>query len=259
MSLLFHKVFGYREKVIRKNLEETFPSLNHKEINGLIKRSYRNLTDIIIEGIKGFVMTKSQVLKRHKILNPEISESLFNKGQSAILVTGHYNNWEWGGLSGPLFSKHKVIGFYKPLNNPYVDRFMKWSRSRTGTELASIYKTTRTFQENKTTPSLYLMAADQSPSKPRNVHWVNFLGRETAFLHGPAKHAIQNNIPIIFGEVQRIKRGYYEITLSLLIDDPSKYTPEDITQKFASKFGDVIEKKPENWLWSHRRWKLNKT
>jgi KDO2-lipid IV(A) lauroyltransferase len=256
MYILLYYLIGYRKKVIQDNLAGSFPDLNEKELKKLVKKSYRNLTDILIEGIKVFIMSKGQIRKRHRMINPELLDRFYKKGKSVIIVTGHYGNWEWGSLSSSLFIKHHVIGFYKPLTNPHVDRFLKWSRSRTGSELASIFKTTQTFKEGIDIPSAFLMAADQSPSKDRNAHWVNFLGRETAFLHGPAKHAIQNKLPIVYVNIQRTKRGYYETHLSVLVDDPTQYSPIEITQLFASKLETVIRKKPENWLWSHRRWKL---
>ncbi len=51
---------------------------------------------------------------------------------------------------------------------------------------------------SKNEMTAYIMAADQSPSNAKNVIWVNFLGRETAFLHGPEKYAIRYNYPVIF-------------------------------------------------------------
>lgn len=256
MKFILFNVVGYRKKVVSENLANSFPELKKAELNQLIGRSFKNLTDIIIEGIKVFLMTKGQIYKRHKITNPEVLEPFYKKGKSVIIVTGHYGNWEWGSLSSSLFIKHHVIGFYKPLSNPHVDKFMKWNRSRTGSELASIFKTTQTFKENIDKPSAFLMAADQSPSKDRNAHWVDFMGRKTAFLHGPAKHAIQNDLPIVYADIQRVKRGFYKNELILLIEKPKEFTAIEITQMFASKLEEVIRKKPESWLWSHRRWKL---
>jgi KDO2-lipid IV(A) lauroyltransferase len=102
------------------------------------------------------------------------------------------------------------------------------------------------------------MAADQSPGRKYidKAYWINFLGRDTAFLHGPEKHAVTNNYVVMYIDVQRKKRGYYTIELSVLTDKPSQLSDGEITSRFAKKLESIIYKDPTNWLWSHRRWKL---
>ncbi|MBM3436632.1 MAG: lysophospholipid acyltransferase family protein, partial [Bacteroidetes bacterium] len=227
-------------------------------LNRLVRLSYKNLADILVEGIKGFTMTRKQILMRHKVLNPEIIGPYKAAGKSIITLPSHYGNWEWGSLSPGLFIRdYKIIAFYKPLTNPYADRFMSRNRSRTGTELASIYYTTRTFEMQKNEMTAYIMAADQSPSNSRNAVWIEFLGRKTAFLHGPEKHAARYNMPVFFVDIQRVKRGYYTLELSLIAENPSALEPGELTRRYAKKLEEAILKKPENWLWSHKRWKLN--
>jgi KDO2-lipid IV(A) lauroyltransferase len=102
------------------------------------------------------------------------------------------------------------------------------------------------------------MASDQSPSKPDKAMWVNFLGRETAFLHGPEQYAKKYDLPVIFVDIQRVRRGYYELNLALITDKPRETSEGEITQLYARHLEEAILTKPENWLWSHRRWKLNR-
>jgi KDO2-lipid IV(A) lauroyltransferase len=255
---LFH-VFKYRKKVIYDNLIKSFPNIEIEQINEIFKLSYKNLTDILVEGIKGFTMTKGQVRRRHIIVNPEIIEPYYKAGKSVIALPTHYGNWEWGALSPGLFIKDfKIVGFYKKFTNPYVDKFMRKNRSRTGVELISIRETSATFEKLKNVPTIYIMAADQSPSNKDKAYWVDFLGRETAFLHGPEKHARNRDIPLVFVDIERVKRGYYELTLSLLADNPTELEEGEITRKYAKMLENQINRKPENWLWSHRRWKLSR-
>ena len=258
ICFLLYRVFGYRKKVILQNLKETLPEITGKEKQKLVHQIYRNLTDIIIEGIKSFVMTSKQVNERHKIINPEILEPYFESGKSIIAVTGHYCNWEWGSLSASLQTKHQVVGFYKPMSNKYIDRFMRWSRSRFGTALASIKETTKTFENFQNQPCIFLMAADQNPSNKNAAIWVDFLGRDTAFLHGPEKHARNNNYTVMYIDIKRVKRGYYSVELSILADNPIELEKEELTNRFAAKLEKTILNKPSNSLWSHKRWKYKR-
>lgn len=256
LAFLLMRVFKYRKVVIQENLRRSYPDLGEEEIRRLVKKFYLNLSDITLEGIKAFTMSKKQVVARYKVLNPEILYPYLEAGQGVICTTGHYGNWEWGALSPPLQLPFKFIAFYKPLKNLRFDRFVRKNRSRFGTYLSPIRETTKSFDDNRGLPVIYLMAADQSPSNRQAAYWVNFLGRDTAFLHGPEKHARTNNYPVFFVSIHRVKRGFYELELTLLVEDPSKLANGEITRLYAEKLESIIGKDPSNWLWSHKRWKL---
>ena len=258
VSYFLRRVFKYRKDVIIKNLRNSFPELSEEEIRIIIKRTYLNLSDVFIEGIRAFTMTRKQIRARHHILNPEILDPSFEAGKGVIIVTGHYGNWEWGALSPALQLRCHNIAFYKPMKNKWMDKMINRNRSRYGTTLASIRQTTNTFEAYKGQPVLYLMAADQSPSNREATYWANFLGRETAFLHGPEKHARNNNYPVVFVAIRRMKRGFYELDLKPLVEDPSKLHDGEITKLFAEKLEALIREDPANWLWSHKRWKLSR-
>jgi KDO2-lipid IV(A) lauroyltransferase len=255
--LLLH-VFHYRKTVVEENLRKSFPGLNNQELSILVKKFYTNLTDILLEGIKAFTMTRKQIIKRHKVINPEVFKGYFQKGISIIAVPAHFTNWEWGSMSGGLQLQQKTIAIYKPLSNPWVDRFVRYSRSKYGTELASIFKTTLTFEENKDKPVVYILAADQSPTRSNRIEWLNFLGRETAFLYGPEKYARKYNYPVFYVDIQRKKRGFYELELKLITENPRELSGGEIIRRYAHELETAILKNPENWLWSHRRWKLTR-
>ena len=85
-----------------------------------------------------------------------------------------------------------------------------------------------------------------------------FLNQDTPFLPGPERIARKTNYPVFYFDVDRVKRGYYEITASLLHESPSETADTAITQSYANKLESIIQQKPANWLWSHRRWKKKK-
>lgn len=89
LSFLFYYVFLYRKKVILENLRKSFPEKSEKEIREITRKTYRNLSDLVVESIKTFSMSTKQVTKRFKIINPEIIDKYYLKGQSVIGVTAH--------------------------------------------------------------------------------------------------------------------------------------------------------------------------
>ncbi len=259
-DIMFYVLYfsGYRKTVVRGNLERCFPDLSKKEMDRMVKLSYKNLTDVIVEGFKAFTMTSKQIVARHKVMNPEVLNQFLNNGRSVITTPCHYGNWEWGSMSPSLQFEEPVVVFYKPLSNKYVDRFVRKNRSRTGSSLESIYRTARVFKENENRTVGYIMAADQSPSNAKKAIWVDFLKQDTAFLHGPEAHAKRNNLPVVFVDIQRVKRGFYELELSVISDESKETADGEITTAYAKKLEAAILKKPENWLWSHRRWKISR-
>lgn len=255
LSFLFHRVFKYRKKIVIQNLKKSFPEKSEKEINSIVKKTYRNLTDIVVESIKTFTISTKQVKKRFKIINPEILDEYHKQGQSVIGVTGHYGNWEWGAMAGSLQIKHRAIAIYKPLSNKYIDNFIKRTRAENGTLLKSIHKTSETFENFNNQTCIFLLVADQSPSSTKKAIWVDFLNQDTACLHGPEKYAKIYNYPVIYLDIHRVKRGYYELTAEKLLDNPAALEKGMVTKIYMNKLEEVIREKPEDWLWSHKRWK----
>lgn len=253
-------ITGYRREVVKKNLESSFPGIRNKELKRLIQLFYKNLADILIEGIWAFTISRKQILTRYRIINPEVIKPFSDSGQSIIGVTGHYSNWEWGSLSAGLQTDFNVVAFYKPINNKYIDKFVRWSRSRFGTTLAAINETSLTFEKFRNEKTLFLMAADQGMPKKfsERAYWIPFLNHDTPFLHGMEKHARLNNFPVIYIDIQRVRRGYYTVELSVLTSNPLEFKEGALTGMYARKLESAIIKKPENWLWSHNRFKLTR-
>lgn len=254
-AFFLHRVAGYRRKVVQQNLRACFPELSETRRKQIEHDVYRNLVDILVEGIKGFTMTREQFLKRHRVVNPEVIGPFLESGKSVIGVTAHYNNWEWGTCSASLQVPCNVVGFYKPLSNKLLDGVLRRSRARCGTTLASIRETSLTFARFNDRPTIFLMAADQNPGKPDQSVWVNFLGRETAFLHGPEKHSRANGFSVVYIHIVRKRRGWYELELEPLVDDPAALPYGEITCRYAARVEAAIRSNPSGWLWSHKRWK----
>jgi len=257
LYFILYKVFKYRVSVVRDNLKKSFPEKSKEELKKIERLSYKNLSDITVESLKAFTMSKEEIFARHKVINEDDLRYLYGKCGGIIALPNHYGNWEWGAMSC-MQLEWKGVALYKPLSNKHLNTYVKRNRSRLGTQLVSIYDTARNFVENKNNKKNYVMASDQSPSNAKKAYWVDFLGRETAFLHGPELYAKKYNYPAVFIDIQRVKRGYYELYLTVLTDEPQKLKDGELTQMLASKLEEVIRKKPQDWLWSHKRWKLKR-
>jgi Kdo2-lipid IVA lauroyltransferase/acyltransferase len=248
-------VIKYRRKVVVANLEKAFPEKPPSEIQHIAREYYKHLANLMAESLKGLTMSKKSIHKRHKIINPELLNEYYDKNISVIGVSGHYGNWEWGTMSGGWQVKHTAVGLYKPLSNCRIDEFMKRTRAKCGTQMASIKNTYEAFQMDRPAPCIFLMIADQSPTNLDKAYWIDFLGIDTAFLHGPEKYAKLYNYPVLYIDIKPIKRGFYELELIPICQNPSELKDGELTGMFAAMLEKRIRERPRYWIWSHRRWK----
>ena len=255
LFFMFFYVVKYRKDVVFTNLRNSFPEKTQDEISKIAKSFYHNLSDITVESIKGLTMSKSELLKRYKVLNPELEKKIFENGKGVIALGSHYANWEWGVLSFSLQFSHQPYGLYKPLSNKYTDNYIRKSRAAWGMNLVPINETYQHFKKEFKKPPMHIMVSDQSPSNLKKAYWIRFLNQDTPCLHGAESYAKQTNMPVIYGNVQRLKRGYYEVTLIHVISKPLERDDGEITKMFHEILEEIIIKKPEDWLWSHKRWK----
>jgi KDO2-lipid IV(A) lauroyltransferase len=240
--------------VIRENLKNSFPNKSARELKEIEKLSYRNFSDILLENLLLLTISKKSLIRRMKLLNPEVFESLHNNNKGAILISAHYNNWEWMALSLSIYAKQKVCSVYKPLTNVPINTLMLKARSRFGAQIIPMKDFSKTVLKNKGKARLNLMLADQSPHRSKLDYYCDFLNQDTPVFLGPEKLMKAADLELLFVEVHRVKRGYYEMKIVSLAD---KVLNEKgaTTLLHVKHLEQVIKNNPENWLWSHRRWK----
>jgi Kdo2-lipid IVA lauroyltransferase/acyltransferase len=254
LAWLLYKVIGYRKDIVFKQLRTSFPHKSPIEIERIARLSYLNLADIIVESMKGFSMTEADFRQRYVFTNPSVTNAYLANGRSCVHIAAHYVNWEWGVIAYPLYITSPILGFYKPLSNVYIEKYGREKRGKFNIQLIPIGETAQAFVDYKDTPITCAFVSDQSTWSDK-AHWVNFLGQDTACPPGADKYARALNAPVFYLNVQRLNRGFYELNLELLADNPATLPVEEVTQRFMARLETILLEKPENWLWSHKRWK----
>lgn len=251
-------IIGYRRKVVRENLTLSFPEKSRAEIIQIEKTFYKYFTDLIFEIVKMTTMSKSEVLRRVKLKNIDQVEKYFNNGESVLLCTGHYGNWELAmlGLGTGLSAPKYVI--YKPLSNKIFESWLLKARIRFGNIFIAMRQTLRQVVATKDNPTIFCFASDQTPTREEVQYSLQFLNQRTAVLLGLEKIALQTNRPIFYIDIMRLKRGYYEVDFKAMCLNPKATSGHEITNLLFEFLEKRIIETPPFWLWSHRRWKLNK-
>jgi KDO2-lipid IV(A) lauroyltransferase len=248
------RLSGYRKKIILKNLTNSFPEKSEDEIKVICRVYYRYLCDLIVEILKTLNMSKEETLKRCIFHQQPWLTELYEEHKSILIVMGHYGNWEWAGPSFTLTTNFPLVVIYKPLSHRHFEKMMVDMRTRFGTRITPIDRTLRDMVANQKETTATAFIADQAATV-KNAYWTTFLHQDTAVFTGPEKLARRFNYPVVYMNVQRKKRGYYEITPELLFDTPSKTTENEISEAFTKRLEKEIIQDPIPWLWSHRRWK----
>jgi Kdo2-lipid IVA lauroyltransferase/acyltransferase len=256
MFVIIYYVTGYRKKVVLQNLRNAFPEKSEKEINDISRRFFRYFCDLLLETFKTLTVSKKTALKHCK-LTPEakaVFERCANENKSIMIVMGHYGNWEWAGNAFSLECKHHLYVVYHPLSNKYFNGLIYRMRTRFGTGLIAMKDTFRDMVQHKSELSATAFIADQTPA-PSSAYWTNFLNQDTPVFWGTEKIARKLNYPVVYARVQRVKRGFYEISAHTLFEEPAKTAEGEISEAHTRALEQDIQAAPEYWLWSHRRWK----
>lgn len=256
--ILFH-VARYRKKVVFTNLRNSFPEKDEREIRHIAKKYYHNLADIILEIVKLRHINAEKLNKRVSFTNPEVLYKLYSEGRKIIAVLGHCGNWEMGMMHLALSSPIKSMVVVKPLTNKYFDQYFDFIRTRlVEKNLIKFKDTYRTLLRNKNIPFICGFATDQTPTRGEIRYWTIFMNQDTPVFLGPEKIAKTLDCAVVFLDIHRRKRGVYEITIEEIVDNPKATTEFEITEKHVKMLEQVIRKYPDNWLWSHKRWKHKK-
>ena len=254
MYVLIYKTFGYRKKVVTRNLENAFPEKSADEIETIRSGFYRYLCDLSLETIKTLSISPAAIKKHINYEDISVFEDYYNKNQSVIIIMGHLGNWELGGAYFSQLPVHQLYVIYHPLVNKHFDQLFYRMRTRLGTKLYPMKDTFRGMIKNRKELTATAFIADQTPS-PDNAHWMTFMNQDTPVFKGTEIIASKLNSPIIYISIIREKRGLYRLHSELLVEKPQELSENEVTEIHTRRLEQDIINYPETWLWSHRRWK----
>ena len=260
--VLVYYVVRYRRKIVAKNMRESFPELSDKELSKIARKFYRNFADYIVETIKLNHISDEEIKRRMVFKNMDVIDRLFDEKRSIAAYFSHCGNWEWV-PSITLWSRHttgKDVEFcqvYRPLKNKWYDEYMLRLRSRFNS-LSFKKKTVLRdllLLRRREMPSITGFMSDQKPSKGDESHIVKFLNHPSAVITGTEQVARKLDMAVVYFDMHKLSRGYYELEVKLITDNTSTMEPMAITDAYVKLLEETIKRNPSIWLWTHNRWK----
>ncbi len=254
-SKLF-KIFGpfFRsKKLIKQNILKAFPNISDKDLKIISNNMWGNYGRILSEYVflKDFSLSESH--NNLEIIGQNFLQEIKNEGKPVIFISGHFNNFE-------LMAMHieksgiNLAAIYRPLNNKFLNFIMERIRKKyicknqikkgmTGTRQLLSY-----FKNNH---SIALMIDQRVSQGIRS----NFFKHEAYTTTIPAQFVKKFKCKIVPIYIERVK----DVNFKLTVNKPIKYSDEKSIENITLELNLLIEKmilkNPDQWIWSHNRWK----
>ena len=247
---LFGPFFRSR-KVIDTNLNIFLPNISVEKKNEIISNMWKNYGKTFIE----YIFLKKIKKQEHSIeIEDEANLSdIIKKKHPVIFVSGHFANFEL--MSMTIVNKNiKLATIYRPLNNIFLNPFMEFLRRKYVCKnqiKKGINGVRKAIEYIKQDYSIALMI-DQRVSEGKNI---NFFGKSALTTTLPAQLAEKFNLKIIPVFIERTNNNKFKIKFFKHIDPKDYKSKLDISSKLNEILESMISKNPNQWIWTHNRWK----
>lgn len=243
--------------VAKENLRNAFPGqYTEAQIDQIVRDIYLHLCRVLVDIAQ---MRRRLHLHNYKKytafqLTPAVSE-VFLSGRPILFLTGHFGNWEMAGYTIGLFGiqLHAVA---RPLDNPYLDAYLRDFRERTGQKLIAKRGDFDRIDSVLAEGGVLATLADQDAGH-RGL-FVDFFGRKASTHKSVALLALEHNVPIIVGGMPFVDGKFQLLCVDVIYPEDyrdSRDPIREITQRFTSGLEKMIRQCPEQYFWVHRRWK----
>ncbi|MBD5346476.1 MAG: acetyltransferase [Bacteroides sp.] len=266
LYFIAYKLIGYRRKVVRRNLAESFPNLSADARLDIERQFYRNFADYVVETIKLLHISDTEMRSRMTFEGIGEIDKLFAEGKSIVAYFSHTGNWEWAPSITMWTATHPGEGIefcqvYRPLKDVWADEFFLRLRSRFNPlsfPKATVFRDLLRFRRDNQL-SITGFMSDQKPSHGDPTHLVNFLNHPTAMITGTETLARRLDMAVVYWDMSKPSRGHYHIKIEVMNrggEELKNLPPMALTADYARRLEKTITRDPAIWLWTHRRWKI---
>ena len=241
------------KKLIQKNIKRAFTHINEENLDKIIKLMWNNYGRLFAEYIFIKEFRNGKYSSNIEVEGQDILEKIKETGQQVVFVSGHFSNFE-------LMAMHlektgiKLCAIYRPLNNIFLNPLMEKIRNKYICKyqikkgISGVKSLIKLMKNNFSTA----LMIDQRVSEGI---LSNFFEKPALTTTIPAQLVKKFNIPIVPVYIERVRDIHYKI----VINKPIVFTKDNTIQKMTDDLNLILEKmilkKPEQWIWTHNRWK----
>ncbi len=252
---IFEKIgpFFRSKKIIHSNIKKAFPNVKEKDLDTITNSMWNNYGRVFAEYMFMKDFRFGTLSQNIKVDGQEILDEIQETNQQVIFISGHLSNFE---LMAMYLEKNniKLSAIYRPLNNIFLNGIMEGIRKKYICKnqikkgIGGLKKLILLKKKNFSTA----LMIDQRVSEGILSNFFNHQALTTTI---PAQLVKKFNIPVIPVSIERIKDLNFKITINKPIYFSKDDTIQLITNKLNQTLENIILKKPEQWIWTHNRWK----
>ena len=244
----------FRSKdLIFKNIKKALPDLNDKEIKRINNKMWNNYGRIFAEYM--FLKNLRSNLNKSNIIvdGQEILDQIKKTNTPVVFISGHFSNFE---LMAMQIEKAgiKLAAIYRPLNNKFLNIIMERVRKKHICKvqikkgITGLRDVIKLYKKNYSTA----LMIDQRVSEGIKIKFFNHDASTTTI---PAQLVKKFKMPIVPIFIERFEKINFKITIRQPLHFSENDTIETITEDLNQILEEMILKKPDQWIWSHNRWK----
>lgn len=259
LAWLAYHVDKRHRLVADDNLRQAFPGrYTDVERDALVRGVYRHFCGLLVEIVHIPRLLHATNWRRHVDLSRagSIVAGMLS-GRPLMIVTGHFGNWEVGGYVLGLLG-FRTYAIARPLDNPYVDDYLRSFRERTGQGILAKHGDFDKMNAILANSGVLATLGDQDAGQ-RGL-FVDFFGRPASTHKAIALLSLEHNVPLA---VTGVRKAGEPLRYEIFVEDfirPEEYEgrPDAVpamTQRFTSALERIVREAPEQYFWLHRRWK----
>jgi lauroyl/myristoyl acyltransferase len=248
-------------RAVADNLAAVFPDLSQRERERLALDTLRAYTHDVVDFLRALRAPQSEI-EQTIVYTPQ-SQALFDelaaRGQGVILVTGHYGNWELGGVAMKRVFNRPLTIVAMTEANETVNEIRRTIRESMGADTIEVRKSLDTaLQIRKRLSENQIVAMLMDRHLGRDRVPVTFLGRQTWFLKAPVVMSFLSGAPIVPCFIERLDDRRFSVSPTTPIVVDRALPREEALQRAAQQVAVEIEKRvrhnPQYWYHFYRYW-----
>ena len=248
-------VDGAHRRIAMENLAAAFPGRTPAEHRTVVRAMFSHFGSLLVELLKFGTYTPEQMLAAVEIEGEERARQALQRGRGTLFFTGHFGYWEMQAIVHALRG-HQVALLARPVDNPYLHRWLERIRTSTGAEV--IYRQGAVRRMLRELASNHAVAILIDQHLHTDAIDVDFFQRPAATTSALAALAMRTGATVIPVFALPLPGGRYRLIYEHPVEPPASEGPEAVRQ-FTQQCTDVLEmyvrRHPERWLWMHRRWR----
>jgi KDO2-lipid IV(A) lauroyltransferase len=259
LGRLGYSPFRIRRTVVEQNLQRAFPEKSQEWRDDVARKAFEHLGREMLAMLRLARLSREEIVGQANFVDLNHADEVFRaKGKGAVIVVGHFGNWEIGAATMATRG-YPLDVIAQRQANPWFDRHLVATRERFGIRVIERSKAPREGLRSLRKGRVVVFASDQNGG--RNGVFVPFFGSLASTHRGAALMAIRTGAPVIMAFPLRQPDGSYLTRVELLeanpenLHDDPDVAMELLTARFTARLEAAIRENPDQYLWHHRRWK----